>query len=75
MKLLLVTRHNIVDALSNKSQDIDLLKPHTLSLIGQEDEQDTPVAKHHTWTQWNNHRWKLKTESRFMNTDCVDGVC
>ena len=51
MKLLLVTRHNIVDAHSNKSGDIDLLKPHTLDLIGQEYEQDTPVAKHHTWTQ------------------------
>ena len=45
MKLLLVTRHNIVDAHSKKSGDIDLLKPHTLDLIGQEDEQDTPVAK------------------------------
>ena len=75
MKLLLVTRHNIVDAQSKKSGDMDLLKPHTLDLIGQEDEQDTPVAKHHTWTQWNNHRWKLITESRIMNTDRVDGVC
>ena len=44
-------------------------------LISQEDEQDTPVAKHHTWTQWNNHRWKLISESRIMNTDRVDGVC
>ena len=51
MKLLLVTRHNIVDTHSNKSGDIDLLKPHTLGLIGQEDEQDNSVAKHHTWTQ------------------------
>ena len=51
MKLLLVTCHNIVDAHSNKSGDIDLLKPHILGHIGQEDEQDTPVAKHHTWTQ------------------------
>ena len=75
MKLLLVTRHNIVDAHSNKSGDIDLLKPHTLGLIGQEDEQDTPVAKHYTWTQWNNHRWKLISESGIMNTDRVDGVC
>ena len=41
MKLLLVTRHNIVDADSNKSEAIDLLKHHTLRLIGQEDEQDT----------------------------------
>ena len=75
MKLLSVTRHNIVDAHSKKSGDIDLLKPHTLGFIGQEDEQDTLVAKHHTWTQWNNHRWKLITESGIMNTDRVDGVC
>ena len=74
-ELLLVTCHKIFDAHSKKSGDIDLLKPHTLRLIGQEEEQDTPVAKHHTWTQWNNHRWKLITESRIMNTDRVDGVC
>ena len=49
--MLLVTRHNIVDARANKSGDIDLFKPHTLGVIGQENEQDNLVAKHNVWTQ------------------------
>ena len=34
-----------------------------LSLTGLEDakdDQDTLATKHNAWTQWTNHRWKLK---------------
>ena len=47
--MLMVPHHNIVDADAKKFGVIDLFKPPTTSLKGQEDtknEQDTLVAKH-----------------------------